>query len=262
MHFPDTSPAWALLLLVLPAALLWQAWRQRSGWRVAALLLLLLQAASASSVVRLHYAHRYALPQLAQAPVTALAGISLVGGPIAAAGLALGWVLPGAPMHSLDGSYLQRQADSTDLWVGREATAELEAMHNADAWLDEDSVIHDMSTDRAMPVLAAARSYLWCSTTHDNCGTAMNQATGSIAAVVWANDFVSSELPEGPRETIELVAGRLPAQLGLCWQLLGQLQPEAGLYTWTCSENPKPWPDSRKAPRAPTWEAQGNPGGG
>jgi len=261
MHFPDTAPAWALLLLLLPLGLAWHAWRERTGWRVAALLMLLLQAASASSVARLHYAHRYALPHLAQTPVTALAGVSLVAGPLAAAGLALGWALPGAPMHTLDGSYLQRQAESTDLWVGREVTAELEAMRKADTWLNEDAVIHDMSTDRAMPILAASRPYLWCSNTHDNCGSAMSQAQGSIAAVVWADDFVSSELPEGPRETIEIEAGQLPSELGLCWRLLGHLQPEAGLYAWTCSENPRPWPDPRKAPRAPTWDAQGAPGG-
>ena len=257
MHYLDAWPMWAGLLLPLPVLLLWRARSRRSVWPLAVVLLLGLQAISASAVVRLHYAHRYAMPHVAQAPVLALSGVSLVGGPFAAAGLALGWVLPGAPMASLDASYLGRQASHTDLWVGREVRVELDAIANANAWLPQDAIIHDMSTDRPMPILAAARPYIWCSTTHDGCGSAMKQASGPIAAVVWADDFMSSELPGGPRELIQREGGRMPAALGSCWELVGSIQPEAGLYLWTCDDSPRPWPEARKAPRAPTWRPQG-----
>ena len=221
-----------------------------------------LQAASASSVVRLHYAHRYALPHVAQAPTVVLSGVALAGGPLAAAGLAVGWVLPGAPMHRLDASYLDRQAERTDLWVGREHTAELDALTFVVDNTPEDAVLYDMSQSRPMPILAAGRPWVWCSSTFDNCGTAMQQGEGSIAAIVWANDFISSELPQGPRELIQREGGAMPTSLGSCWTRVGHLQPEAALYEWTCPERPRPWPDKRKAPRAPTWERQGASGGG
>jgi hypothetical protein len=160
-------------------------------------------------------------------------------------------------MNSLGPEYLERQAERTDLWVGREHTAELDALTYVIENTDDDAVIYDMSQSRPMPILAAGRPYIWCSTTHDNCGNAMQTSTGSIAAVVWANDFISSELPQGPRELIQREGGRMPTTLGRCWELTGQLQPEAGLYRWTCDSTPRPWPDKRKAPRAPTWDAQG-----
>jgi len=262
MHYPDTSVVWLALLLVPAAALVWKAWRERGLFWLVALALLGLQAASASSVARLHYAHRYALPHVAQAPTVVLSGVALAGGPLAAAGLALGWVLPGAPMHRLDGRYLDRQAERTDLWVGREHTAELDALEFVVANTAEDAVLYDMSQSRPMPILAAGRPWVWCSTTFDNCGTAMQQGEGSIAAIVWANDFISSELPQGPRELIQREGGAMPSTLGACWTRIGHLQPEAALYRWTCAERPRPWPDKRKAPRAPTWERQGASGGG
>ena len=107
--------------------------------------------------------------------------VALAGGPLAAAGLALGWVLPGAPMHRLDGRYLDRQAERTDLWVGREHTAELDALEFVVANTAEDAVLYDMSQSRPMPILAAGRPWVWCSTTFDTCGTAMQQGEGSIA---------------------------------------------------------------------------------
>jgi hypothetical protein len=257
MHMLDAWSAWGLLLLLPLGMLLWKTWKDRSVFPIAAVGLLLLQAASASSVVRLHYAHRYALPHVAQMPVVATSGVALAGGPLAVAGLAVGWLLPGAPMNSLGPEYLERQAERTDLWVGREHTAELDALTYVIENTDDDAVIYDMSQSRPMPILAAGRPYIWCSTTHDNCGNAMQTSTGSIAAVVWANDFISSELPQGPRELIQREGGRMPTTLGRCWELTGQLQPEAGLYRWTCDSTPRPWPDKRKAPRAPTWDAQG-----
>ena len=76
MHYPDTSAMWLALLLVPAAALAWKAWRERAVFWLVALALLGLQAASASSVVRLHYAHRYALPHVAQAPTVVLSGVA------------------------------------------------------------------------------------------------------------------------------------------------------------------------------------------
>lgn len=253
MHFPSTSPLWALLLLLLPAALLWR----REIWRVGALLLVLLQVAAASSVMRLHYAHRYALPHLEQVPVVALAGVSLAAGPLAAAGLAAGWLLPGAPMSDLDNSYQSRQAQHTDNWVGREVPAELYAVQWTDKYLEADAVIYDMSGQRPMPILAASREYVRCTATHDTCGQAMSTATTPIVALVWADDFISGQLPSGPRETITMDTGHMPTTLGDCWSLLTHPQPGSGLYSWTCTERPGPWPDVRHAPRAPSWKGAG-----
>lgn len=247
--FPDTSLAWLAALALLPVLLLWRG-PGGLGRRAASLLLLLLFAASAASPLRIHYAHRYALPYAEAAPVGVTSALSLaLGGP---ATLAAGLLsLSVGPYSEVSTAFLARSSNQGDIWIGYEKTQDLAALEWAVEHLPPEAQLFDYGERQAMPALAAGFGYSRCVLSASWCAEEMAAAPGPLIAVLRVNDRVSAELPGGDHERLKTDRhGRLPEQLGDCWSRVFMPGPGVGLYRWTC-EAPPSGATHRGAPPPP-----------
>ncbi|MCB9765738.1 MAG: hypothetical protein H6739_38545 [Alphaproteobacteria bacterium] len=247
--FPMTSMLWVGLLLALVPLWLARGRGPRAGRALAAVALLGF-AASGLSPARLHYAHRYGLPYAQAAPVGAASAVGLALGGWGVAGLGA-VALSVGPYAAVDRSFLQREADQGDIWIGYEKAMDVDTLEWVAEHLPADSTIFDFGERQAMTVLAAAFPYVRCADDARVCSGVMPETPGTLVALVRANDFISSELPGGPRERLRADRyGRLPDTLGDCWQRRYMPGPNIGFYVWTCASPPEGWPSP--APRPAT----------
>lgn len=246
MLFQQTGPVWLLALLALPLLL------RRSA---AALLALALFASAAIPSMRVHYAHRYALPHAMAAPVLVLTAVERVAG--APAALWVGLAALAGPARRVDAAYLALQSPDSDLWVGSEKPIDVRTLDWAAENLPKNATIYDFAEMRTTPILAAAFPYQRCAMSPTHCGAELRADPGARVALVRARETLSAELPSSPREPIVPDGyGRMPKALGDCWTHLYMPGPNTAFYQWTCEEPPAPWPDLRQPPRGQAFTGQ------
>jgi len=246
------SPLWVLGIPALAGCLLW---RRKTGWG-AQLAVICIPLFIAWPNFHMHYQNRYFLAPALLAPVLVAAAVQVLAGSRAVAwvGLvALGW--PTSPFSKVDTSYLERTEHRHDIWVGREHGVDLEVLRWATEALPEDTVIYDFSERRPAPTLAAAHPYVRCNMEGDQCVSKMAAHTGTRAAVLWAGEFLSSRVPGGTGEILarKEQGGGIPEAVGDCWQQVRWLNPDAGVFRWTCDAPPRPLPHQPPPPPPEDW---------
>jgi len=247
--YPRTSPHWAALILALPLLALFRA-RMRRG-RLAAVALLLLTGLMASSTIRLRYTNRYAMAHGLLVP-TAIASTMgmLLGGPAVAAAGAVALLHPECWASHRDTRFLHTRSRNADLWAMGERADTVFLLQWAMQNLPQDATIYDFSESRPMITLAAGAPYVRCTQQHDMCNSAIEADQGTLIALLRANEFISSEVPEGKR--LKIVASKeMPPQVGDCWTWLKAVEERAALYQWNCEERPRAWRTPRDRPPSP-----------
>jgi len=94
-----------------------------------------------------------------------------------------------------------------------------------------------------------------CNMEGDQCVSKMVAHTGTRAAVLWAGEFLSSRVPGGTGEilTRKEQGGGIPDSVGDCWQQVRWLNPNAGVFRWTCEQTPRALPHQPPPPPPEDW---------
>lgn len=244
LAWPRTSPLWPALGLALPLLLVGLALRRRDLRPALLALLLLVQLAAALPLVRVYYAHRWALPTLVLLPAATAASVALLAGPPGAAGLVVAAIaMPDAPLSRVDTSYLHSAslpppggAPQTDAWTMGEDQQLFRVTERAAEELPAHTPWFDFSGTQPVTALALRFPYVSCrGPGGQRCRTLGTQRP--IGAVLRLSDSVTAHLPGGTGAPLPKEQG-FPQAIG-CWRYRDWVRHDVAVYTWDCEEAPE-----------------------
>lgn len=234
LAWPRTSALWLGLVLAFPLLVLI---RKPGAARVAGPLLVLVHLSAAVPLVRVYYAHRWALPTMVLLPVAAAGSTALLTGPLGVLGAGFAaLLLSDSPMSRVDAHYLKTGSRQTDSWTMGEDQQLLSVLDRASAALPATTPVYDFCGSNPVTAFALRFPYTMCRTPKPGRDCKDLGSHRPLAAVLRLNDGVTAGLPGGPGGALAFGEG-FPVAIG-CWRYVDWLRHDAALYTWSCDDAP------------------------